>query len=154
MFDTRFPPGIQPRYVISSAGRDNGQVAERGDPRSTRAWQKQRAYWAGVIGASEVSCWRCGEHIYGTDEWDLGHKNPVRAGGANGDARPEHRACNRAGAPVPRELRGNGGRPARPAQERQGAGPGVTVAGKIVRDYPGGVRPATGSRYPGPSRDW
>ena len=101
-------------------------MAYRGDPRSSRQWAKLRANWAAVIATSRVYCPRCGEQITSDQPFDLGHRVPLAAGGSNGDARPEHRACNRAGAGVPAELRGDA------------AGP----------------RRNSGHRYPGPSRAW
>ncbi len=80
-------------------------MADRGDPRSSRGWQKLRASWAAAIATSRVYCPRCGEQITSGQAFDLGHAVPLRAGGSNGDVRPEHRACNRAGAGVPAELR-------------------------------------------------
>lgn len=117
------------------------------DSRSSRQWKKLRASWGVAIATSAVSCARCGNRITSDQPWDLGHKTAVRAGGSDDDVHPEHRACNRAGDAVPAARLTAG-------QEWQGAGQGVTAGGRIVRDYPGGVRPATGSRYPGPSQDW
>ena len=106
-------------------------MADRGDPRSSRQWAKLRASWATVIATSRVYCPRCGDQITSGQAWDLGHRVALRAGGSNGDARPEHAACNRAGAGVPAELRDDvAGRAAGP---RRNGGP---------------------HRYPGPSRDW
>jgi len=76
-------------------------MADRGDPRSSRWWKKLRASWGVAIATSAVTCPRCGNRITSDQEWDLGHKVALRAGGSNGDVRPEHRACNRAGDAVP-----------------------------------------------------
>ncbi len=114
------------------------------DSRSSRQWKKLRSSWAVAIATSEVTCPRCKQRITSDQDWDLGHKVSVRAGGSDDGARPEHRACNRAGDAVPAARLTAG----------KGTGPGVTIAGRVVRDYPGGGRPATGSTWPGPSRDW
>jgi hypothetical protein len=81
------------------------------------------------------------------DEFDLGHRTDKARGGSDADVAPEHRSCSRrAGGHLAVELR---------HEAAQGEGRhGVTIGGRTVRDYPGGVRPATGSRYPGPSRAW
>ena len=85
-------------------------MADPGDPRSSRSWKRLRASWAAVIAAGAVTCPRCGKRITSDQAWDLGHRVAFRAGGANGDVRPEHRACNRgAGAELAAELRRNGG---------------------------------------------
>ncbi len=117
---------------------------------STRRWRKLRAWYAMTL---PRACWRCGQMIRPGDAWDLGHVVDRARGGSDDRLAPEHQACSRsAGGELGVQLRREG-RPGA-AQEWQGAGQGVTVGGRIVRDYPGGVRPATGSRYPGPSRDW
>jgi len=76
-------------------------MADRGDPRSSRAWKKLRASWRVAIATSVVTCRRCGNRITSDQPFDLGHRVALRAGGSNGDVHPEHRACNRAGDAVP-----------------------------------------------------
>jgi hypothetical protein len=81
-------------------------MADRGDPRSSRAWKTLRASWAAVIATSIVTCPRCGKHITSDQPWDLGHRTALRSGGSNGDAWPEHRGCNRrAGGELSVEVR-------------------------------------------------
>jgi hypothetical protein len=60
--------------------------------------QRVRKAFQPLVAAGLVSCWRCGQPILRTDEWDLGHDDRDRSRYRG----PEHRSCNRGknGRPV------------------------------------------------------
>lgn len=58
---------------------------------NTRAWQRQRRWWAQQL---PLPCARCGQVIHPNDNWHLDHMIPRWAGGADDTARPSHAYCN------------------------------------------------------------
>jgi hypothetical protein len=59
--------------------------------RTAHSWphQKRRAYFAPLVEAGLINCWRCGQPI--TGEWELGHRTDRALGGDDIDTYPEHK---------------------------------------------------------------
>ena len=72
-----------------------------------RADQVARAALAPLVYSGMAVCWRGGQPIAPTDEWDAGHLHDVALGGnRRGPRRPEHVRCNRsAGGQLGNQLR-------------------------------------------------
>lgn len=56
--------------------------------------RRERGAYELAVRQGRVTCWRCGQPIRPTDEWDLGHDDTDR----NRYRGPEHAACNRSAA--------------------------------------------------------
>lgn len=86
-------------------------MAFRGDPRSSRAWKRRRAY---VIATTPrpVMCWRCEQEITDVENAHLGHlvDQAVTAPGTPVRVALEHPRCSvEAGLLLGRELQRNRG---------------------------------------------
>ena len=118
---------------------------------STARWRRLRAAYAASLPAP---CGYCHEPVIPGSEWVLGHVVPRSAGGGDDKLRVEHRSCSQAGGPEPpRLVAAVRERERTRPQADPGGRPGVTIGGRVVRDYPD-AGPSTGRTWPGPSREW
>ena len=81
--------------------------------RSGAADQRARATLAALVASGSATCYRCGQPIHPTDQWDTDHPDPLITGGnPAGPVTPSHASCNRShGAAIGNRARRGRTRP-------------------------------------------